>query len=141
MKALHYTLTAGDFNLAASQMKAGLHKVVNLEDRLTLERWLRLLPEEMVQRDPWLLMIRVWALEFIWRLDLQAQVLQQVDELLELEVSNLPDGGGAANPTRSNSRIKGAASDLNNQNARRSTYVARHWPSCHHRGPSRVMER
>ncbi len=85
-EALQHALAAGDIDLVACQMKAGLREVVNLEDRPTLERWLRLLPEEMIQRDPWLLMIRVWALEFIWRLDLQAQVLQQVDELLDSEV-------------------------------------------------------
>ena len=85
-EALQHAMAAGDIDLAACQMKAGLREVVNLEDRLTLERWLRLLPEEIIQRDPWLLMIRAWALEFIWRLDLQAQVLQQVDELLDSEV-------------------------------------------------------
>ena len=72
-------------------MSAGLRDVLNREDRPTLERWLRLLPEEMIQRDPGLLMIKVWALEFTWRLDLQAQVLQQVEELLDSDVgASLP---------------------------------------------------
>ena len=84
-EALHYALAAGDIDLAARQMGAGLREALNLEDRLTLERWLRLLPEEVIQRDPWLLMIRIWALEFSWRLDLQAQVLQQVEALLASE--------------------------------------------------------
>ena len=61
----------------------GLRDVLNREDRPTLERWLRLLPEEMIQRHPELLVIRVWALQFLWRLDLQAKVLRQVEELLE----------------------------------------------------------
>ena len=84
-EALHHALAAGDIDLAARNMGAGLREAVNLEDRPTLERWLRLLPEEVIQRDPWLLMIRVWALEFSWRLDLQAQTLQQVDALLASE--------------------------------------------------------
>ena len=82
-EALHHALAAGDLDLAARQMGAGLCDVLNREDRPTLERWLRLLPEEMIQRNPGLLMIRAWALQFMWRLDLQAQALQQVEELLD----------------------------------------------------------
>jgi len=90
-EALHHALAAGDLDLAARQMSAGLRDALNQEDRPTLERWLRLLPEEMVKRHPGLLMIRVWALQFMWRLDLQAQVLQQVEELLD-------SGAGASLP-------------------------------------------
>ena len=72
-EALHHALAAGDLDLAARQMNAGLRDVLNREDRPTLERWLRLLPEEMIQQHPELLMIRAWALQFLWRLDLQAQ--------------------------------------------------------------------
>jgi LuxR family transcriptional regulator, maltose regulon positive regulatory protein len=82
-EALHHALAAGDLDLAARQMNAGLRDVLNREDRPTLERWLRLLPEEMIQRQPGLLMIKVFALQFLWRLDLQAQVLRQVEELLD----------------------------------------------------------
>ena len=90
-EALHHALAAGDLDLAARQMNAGLRDVLNREDRPTLERWLRLLPEEMIQRRPELLMIRVWALQFSWRLDLQAQVIQQVEELLDSEAgASLP---------------------------------------------------
>lgn len=32
-------------------MKVGLREVVNLEDRPTMERWLRLMPEEIIQPD------------------------------------------------------------------------------------------
>ena len=71
-EALRHSLAAGDLDLAARQMTAGLRDVINREDRQTLERWLRLLPEEMIQRQPGLLMIRAWALQFSWRLDLQA---------------------------------------------------------------------
>ena len=82
-EALQHALAAGDLDLAASQMIAGLRDVINCEDRPTLERWLRLLPEEMIRQRPDLLMIKVWALQFLWRLDLQAQVLRQVEELLD----------------------------------------------------------
>ena len=82
-EAIHHALAAGDLDLAARQMSAGMREVLNREDWPTLERWLRLLPEDMIQRRPGLLMIRVWVLELQWRLDLQAQVLQQVEELLD----------------------------------------------------------
>ncbi len=59
--------------------------MINLEDRPTLDRWLRLLPGEQIQLRPDLLMLKVWAAQFSWRLDLQAQMLQQVEELLELD--------------------------------------------------------
>ena len=88
-EALHHALAAGDLDLAARQMSAGMRDTVNREDLPTLERWLHLMPEEMIQRRPELLMLRVWFLELIWRLDLQAVVLQQVEELLDA-------GGGSA---------------------------------------------
>ena len=66
-EALQHALAAGDLDLAARQMNAGLRDVLNREDRPTLERWLRLLPEEMIQRRPGLLMIKVWALQFSWQ--------------------------------------------------------------------------
>jgi LuxR family maltose regulon positive regulatory protein len=90
-EALHHALAAGDLDLAATQMIAGLRDATNREDRPTLERWLRLLPEDMVQRQPGLLMIRAWALQFSWRLDLQAQVIDQVEKLLDSEArASLP---------------------------------------------------
>ncbi len=82
-EAMHHALAAGDLDLAARQMYAGLRDALNREDRPTLERWLSLLPEEMIQRNPELLMVKVWSLQFMWRLDLQAQVLKQVEELLD----------------------------------------------------------
>ena len=84
-EALQHALAAGDLDLATRLMIGGLRDVLNRQGRPTLERWLRLLPEEMIQRHPGLLMIRVWTLEFSWRPDLQAQVLQQIEELLAAE--------------------------------------------------------
>ena len=91
-EAIHHALAAGDLDLAARQMSAGLREALNREDRPTLERWLRLLPEKMIQRDPGLLMIKAWAFQFMWRLDLQAGVLRQIEELLDSDVSaSLPE--------------------------------------------------
>ena len=88
-EAIQHALAAGDLDLAARLMAAGLREVLNREDRPTLERWLRLLPDEVIQRRPDLLMIRVWALQFLWQLGLQVKVLQQVEELLDSEAGAL----------------------------------------------------
>jgi LuxR family maltose regulon positive regulatory protein len=84
-EALHHALAAGDLDLAARQMSSGLCSVINREDWPTLDRWLRQLPEEKIKQHPELLIIRAWVHNFLWRLDLQAQVVQQVAELLDSE--------------------------------------------------------
>ena len=48
-----------------------------------------MLPEELIQQHPELLMIKAWVLQFSWRLDLQAKVLQQIEELLEQKLGPL----------------------------------------------------
>ena len=67
-EAIKHALAAGDLDLAARLMSAKLCEILNREDRPTLERWLRLLPEEVIQQRPDLLMIRAWALQFLWQL-------------------------------------------------------------------------
>jgi len=90
-EALHHALAAGDIELAARLMGTGLREAINREDRPTLERWLRLVPEEVIQQHPELLMIRAWALQFSWRLNAQAQIVEQVDQLLDSKVgASLP---------------------------------------------------
>ena len=87
-EALQHALAAGDINLAARQMSASLSEVLNREDRPTLERWQRLLPENVIQSQPEFLMIRAWAYQNEWRLDLLMQTLQQVDQLLGSEAGS-----------------------------------------------------
>ena len=67
-------------------MNAGLREVINREDWPRLIRWLRQLPEEMIKQRPELLIIKAWILNFLWRLDLQVQAVQQAAELLDSEV-------------------------------------------------------
>jgi len=89
-EALRHALTIGDLDLAARWMQAGLCDVLNREDRATLERWLRLLPEDFIERDPWLLMIKALALQFAYQLPAVWKLLGQVDALI--------NAGGAAAP-------------------------------------------
>lgn len=81
-EALHHTLVAGDQNQAATLMEQGLCEVLNRDDRPTLERWLHLLPADLIARRPWLLMIKAWALSLTWQLGAVAQVLHQIEALL-----------------------------------------------------------
>ena len=67
-EALQHALAADDLDLAARLMEQNLCDVLNREDRPTLDRWLRLLPEDFVQRRPWLLMIKALACQFSWQL-------------------------------------------------------------------------
>ena len=91
-EAMQHALAAGDPQLANHQMTIGMRDVINREDWPTLVRWLRLLPEEMIQRDPWLLMIRVWILELTWRLEQQAKVIAQVGELVNSDIgASMPE--------------------------------------------------
>jgi LuxR family transcriptional regulator, maltose regulon positive regulatory protein len=90
-EALQNALAAGDLDLAARQMNAELCDVLNREDRQALERWMHLLPEKTIERKPEILILKAWAQQFTWRLDLQAQTLAKVEALLE-------SGGGASLP-------------------------------------------
>jgi LuxR family maltose regulon positive regulatory protein len=82
-EALQHSLEAGDLELTVHQITAGLCEVTNREDRPTLERWLRLLPDGVIENHAGLLMVKAWALQFSWQLGFQAQVLQQAGALLE----------------------------------------------------------
>lgn len=88
-EALQHALAADDLDLAAGLMEQNLCDVLNREDRPTLDRWLRLLPEDFIQRRPWLLMIRALACQFSWQLPAVWKLLGQIEGLLD-------EGGEAA---------------------------------------------
>ena len=67
-EALRHALVINDLDLTAQLMVAGLCDVLNREDRSTLERWLRLLPEDFIQRRPGLLIIQALVFHFSWQL-------------------------------------------------------------------------
>lgn len=91
-EALQHALAAGDMDLACRQIGAGMCAVLNREDRATLDHWLRMMPEEIVQQRAVLLMVRAWALQFAWRLGLQVQVVQRAEELLDsAQAAPLPE--------------------------------------------------
>jgi LuxR family maltose regulon positive regulatory protein len=81
-EALRHALTIHDLDLVAQLMVGGLCDVLNREDRATLDRWLRLLPDEFIQRHPWLLMIKTVVVSFSWQLAASWKLLGQVEALL-----------------------------------------------------------
>lgn len=89
--ALHHALAIGDLDLTAALMAGELCAVLNREDRSTMERWLRLLPDDFVNRQPWLLVMRAFALQFSWQLPSAAKLAGRIETLL--------DEGGAAMAT------------------------------------------
>ncbi len=88
-EAVRHALQGRDPDLAASVVESTLRDELNREDRAGLERWLSVLPGELVDRRPLLLLMKAWALQSQWQLGKQAKVLSQVQALLE------EDGGAA----------------------------------------------
>ena len=81
-EGLSHALRADDLDLTARLMEQELRDVLNREDRPTLDRWLRLLPDGYIQRRPGLLMIKMWALEFSGYLGKMSKLLDKVDALV-----------------------------------------------------------
>ena len=82
-EALRHALAANDLDLAAELMVAGFCDVLNREDRPTLERWLHLLPEDFIERRPWLLVIKAYTFQFAWQLPAVWKLLDQIEALLD----------------------------------------------------------
>ena len=88
-EAMRHALEARDLDLAARIIEQTLRDILNREDRATLEMLQRMLPEEVTERRPWLLMVKAYALQFRWQLGKQMKVVSQVEALID-------EGDGAA---------------------------------------------
>ncbi|HSN77683.1 MAG TPA: LuxR C-terminal-related transcriptional regulator, partial [Anaerolineae bacterium] len=81
-EALRHVLTIGDLDVAAQLIVVGFCDLLNREDGSTLDRWLRLLPDEFIQRHPWLLTIKAIVLGSSWQLVATWKLLGQIEALL-----------------------------------------------------------
>lgn len=81
-EAIRHALAAQDSSLAADIVEAWLHAILNREEWPVLERWLGLLPGEILQRRPLLLVAHAWVLYFNFKLHALPPVLAQAEELL-----------------------------------------------------------
>jgi LuxR family maltose regulon positive regulatory protein len=88
-EAIQHARESGDNHLVAHLMEKGLKDVLNREARLTLEQWVKLLPEEILHSKPSLLMIKVWTMSISWHLAAAMKLLHQVEALIEANESNL----------------------------------------------------
>jgi LuxR family maltose regulon positive regulatory protein len=95
-EAIHHALAINDIAKAAELMVAGTCDTLNREDSPTFQRWLRLLPEDFVQRQPWLLTIKAVAFALSWQLAGFNKVLDQIDALLAEGEDPAPGPGGQA---------------------------------------------
>ena len=91
-EAVRHALEGRNHDLAASLIEERLSDEISHEDQARLEHWLAVLPEEIVERRPSLLMLKAWALEHSWQLGRQSKVVSQVEALIE------EDGGAALSP-------------------------------------------
>ncbi len=84
-EALHHALAADDQQQAAGLLERQLRDALNHDEWPALARKLRLLPEELVERRPWLLMTKAWTLSSSWQLGALPHVLDQIEALLAAE--------------------------------------------------------
>jgi LuxR family transcriptional regulator, maltose regulon positive regulatory protein len=90
--ALHHAISADDFGFAAQLVAQALPEALNREDRPMLERWLSFFPEAIILQRPELLLLKAWALQFSWRLQVQVHVIRQVESLLYQKEHDHVDG-------------------------------------------------
>ena len=89
--ALNHALTAGDLSQAADILERNSDNLLNRVARHTLEHWLSLLPDEVIQLRPHLLMVRAWQLYRQYRITAMESLLDQAEAALEQYQYNLPE--------------------------------------------------
>jgi len=80
-EALRHLLIAGDVDTAVSLIEANRLEVLNREDFRTVERWLSMLPEDVVNTRPSLLLMKAWVMRIDYKLSALPAVLKQVEAL------------------------------------------------------------
>jgi len=81
--AIRHALTAEDVAGAAELVEAQVHPLMNQEQWRLLERYLSLLPDDLLQQRPALLVARAFVNSFLSRLAAIPPLLQQAEALLD----------------------------------------------------------
>jgi LuxR family maltose regulon positive regulatory protein len=93
-EAIRHALTAGNSDFALCVVEAHRHALMNREEWPRLERWLRLFPVALADRDPQLLIVRAWlAMERRYELGELETLLRRADE--QLDASEADDDAAA----------------------------------------------
>src|SRR4029077_10943665 len=82
-EAIRHALTAEDVVGAAELVEAQVHPLMNQEQWRLLERYLSLLPADLVEQRPALLVARAFVNSFLSRLATIPPLLQQAEALLD----------------------------------------------------------
>ncbi len=82
-QALHHALEGKNRALVTKFMQQGICDVLNRTDRPRLERWLQMLPSEVISQQPELLIMRAWGHALRWELDQALRAAEQTEALLD----------------------------------------------------------
>ncbi len=82
-EAIRYAIRSENVGLAGQMVARNLRDVLNREDRMTLERWLEMLPEDVIKSHPELLIGKALALNWSWQFGAIQQIIRAVESLLE----------------------------------------------------------
>ena len=91
-EALRYALAAGDLLGASQLVEQNRHAPLNEDRASILEKWLSLLPDEIVRRRPELLLAKAWVLNYQFALWAIPPLLEAVETLPKDESTKLPQG-------------------------------------------------
>jgi len=89
-EALQYALAAGDLAAAAQLVEQNRHIPLNTEKEHILQRWLSLLPDEIVRQRPLLLLAKAWVLNFEFELRAIPPLLEAIETLCGRESDQFP---------------------------------------------------
>ena len=81
-EALKHALAAGNNEKAANIIERHREEAVNADQWYLLDKWLLLLPEEIVQRRPVLLLAHTWVLMHHFRFESVFPVVERVEEMI-----------------------------------------------------------
>jgi len=91
-EALHHALKANDVQAASELVEENSQNLLNRLERHTLERWLAMLPEEVVWVRPRLLIAQAWLLYRQWRLRSLDVVLERAITALDVNEETFKSG-------------------------------------------------
>lgn len=81
-EAIQHALAANDINMAVNLVEDQSQNLLNPVDRFILERWLSLLPQQVIWRRPKLQITRAWILFRQWNITTLDNVLDRTETLL-----------------------------------------------------------
>lgn len=82
-QALYHAMEAKNLVLAGQIVERGLIDLLNHTDRPRMERWLKLFPNDFVEQQPHLLLMRAFNHGLRWELGQIRRAIAQLDKLLE----------------------------------------------------------